>query len=129
SRSSIRWARQLSMQRRMNGAWLRVGMTNETFTARHDTSLRRRRGRAFLREIMSGRPMAMVTGAAGFIGGAVARALAAEGWEVAAAGRGTEHPALTHTALASLAPRLSLVVFCAGGSSVGRSIEAPLDDF
>src|SRR5688572_1565798 len=34
SRSSIRWARHPSMQRRRKGAWLRVGITKETFMRR-----------------------------------------------------------------------------------------------
>jgi UDP-glucose 4-epimerase len=70
-------------------------------------------------------PIAMVTGAAGFIGRAVARALAGE-FEVIAAGRGTDRPELARL---DLPPELSLVVHCAGPSSVGRSMAAPFEDF
>ena len=75
------------------------------------------------------RPIAMVTGGGGFIGRHVLRALQAEGYEELAVGHGTAHDVLTRDRLAPLAERLSLVVFCAGGSSVGQSVDAPLSDF
>ena len=71
----------------------------------------------------------MVTGGGGFIGAHVVRALLAEGYEVFAVGRSTEHAVLNGERLAPLVDRVSLVVFCAGGSSVGQSIDAPLADF
>jgi UDP-glucose 4-epimerase len=82
-----------------------------------------------MRANMSPRPSAMVTGAAGFIGSHVLGALVAEGYDAVAVGRGTAHEQLTVRALAPLAEHLSLVIHCAGGSSVGRSVDAPLDDF
>lgn len=75
------------------------------------------------------RPIAMVTGGGGFIGRYVARALVAEGYEAIAVGRATEHEVLTGEKLAPFVDKLSLVVFCAGGSSVGQSVDAPLADF
>ncbi len=78
---------------------------------------------------MSTRPIAMVTGAAGFIGRHVLRALVADGYDAVGVGRGTEHERLTREKLSPLSAGLSLVVFCAGGSAVGQSHEAPLADF
>jgi UDP-glucose 4-epimerase len=75
------------------------------------------------------RPIAMVTGGGGFIGRHVGQALVNEGYDAVAVGRSTEHPLMTSETLAPLFDRLSLVVFCAGGSSVGQSIDAPLADF
>ena len=75
------------------------------------------------------RPIAMVTGGGGFIGRHVQRALQAEGYEAIGVGSGTQHGVLTLERLAPLAEQLSLVVFCAGGSSVGQSVDAPLSDF
>lgn len=77
---------------------------------------------------MTTAPVALVTGAAGFIGAHVQRGLVAAGWQVAACGRGTALPRLGADELAALPP-LELVVHCAGGSSVARSVAAPLDDF
>ena len=73
-------------------------------------------------------PVALVTGAAGFIGAHVQRGLMRAGWQALAAGRGTALPQINAAALAAL-PELQLVVHCAGGSSVARSVTAPLDDF
>ncbi len=73
-------------------------------------------------------PVALVTGAAGFIGAHVQRGLTRAGWQALAAGRGTALPQINAAALAAL-PELQLVVHCAGGSSVARSVTAPLDDF
>ncbi len=73
-------------------------------------------------------PLAIVTGAAGFIGGHVARALAAD-YEVIGVGRGTPREEISLAALLDLTPRLSLVVHCAGGASVARSVQGPLEDF
>lgn len=73
-------------------------------------------------------PVALVTGAAGFIGAHVLRGLERAGWQALACGRGTALPQISVDALATL-PELALVVHCAGGSSVAKSVAAPLDDF
>jgi UDP-glucose 4-epimerase len=73
--------------------------------------------------------VAVVTGAAGFIGSRVAHALTERGYRVRSAGRGTAVPELTGRALEIIDGDTALIVHCAGGSSVGRSITAPLADF
>jgi UDP-glucose 4-epimerase len=78
---------------------------------------------------MTTAPVALVTGAAGFIGAHVQRGLTLAGWQVLAAGRRTALPRLNAEELAVLPSSLALVVYCAGGSSVARSVAAPLDDF
>ncbi len=78
---------------------------------------------------MSSAKVALVTGAAGFIGGKVRLALIADGYEVVGAGRSTPFAELSLAQLSSLAAPPSLIVHCAGGSSVGQSVEAPLADF
>src|SRR5262249_27084833 len=72
---------------------------------------------------------ALVTGGAGFIGGAVVRALAARGFVVAIAGTSSGADPLTRTAVASaIDPRTELVVHCAGGRSVAASVGDPMGD-
>jgi UDP-glucose 4-epimerase len=75
------------------------------------------------------RPIAMVTGAGGFIGRHVVRAFEGDGYQAVPVGRGTEHTTLSSEQLAPLIDNVSVVVFCAGGSSVGQSIDAPFADF
>ncbi|MGE0395420.1 MAG: NAD-dependent epimerase/dehydratase family protein [Kofleriaceae bacterium] len=70
----------------------------------------------------------IVTGASGFIGSAIVRALAAEGHDVHPVGTGSTSDPLTAESIASLGT-FDLLVHCAGGSSVGASVAAPLDDF
>jgi UDP-glucose 4-epimerase len=72
---------------------------------------------------------ALVTGGAGFIGAAVVRALGAAGHRVSIAGMGWRTDPLTPERIAALAPELDLVVHCAGGSSVGASLQDPYADF
>ncbi len=74
------------------------------------------------------RPLAVVTGAAGFIGARVVRALSID-HDVVGVGRGTARSSITMAGLAGIDRPASLVVHLAGGSSVGRSLEAPLIDF
>jgi UDP-glucose 4-epimerase len=74
-------------------------------------------------------PLAVVTGAAGFIGSQVSRALSALGYVVRGAGRGTDVELLTNESLVLIGERTELIVHCAGGSSVGQSVQAPLADF
>src|SRR5262245_21334499 len=74
-------------------------------------------------------PAAVVTGAVGFIGSHVARALRARGYRVHAMGRGTDAEHIGPSALSVVDERTELVVHCAGGSSVGQSVSAPLVDF
>ncbi|MCU1281518.1 MAG: putative nucleoside-diphosphate-sugar epimerase protein, partial [bacterium] len=52
-----------------------------------------------------------------------------DGYEVVSVGRGTERATLSGEQLAPLIDNVSVVVFCAGGSSVGQSIDAPFVDF
>ncbi|HEX4458592.1 MAG TPA: SDR family oxidoreductase [Polyangia bacterium] len=80
---------------------------------------------------MTSPPVALVTGAGGFIGAHVQRGLTRAGWQAVACGRGTALPQISADALAGR-PELAglqLVVHCAGGSSVAKSVTAPLDDF
>ncbi len=87
--------------------------------------------------------LALVTGAAGFIGRHLARALAREGWQVHGIGHGG-WPAeewrtwgLSQWVGAHVAPGAldswggtpGLVVHCAGGASVGLSMQRPGEDF
>ncbi|HYD71502.1 MAG TPA: NAD-dependent epimerase/dehydratase family protein [Candidatus Binatia bacterium] len=92
-------------------------------------------------ELQASSPAGIVTGAGGFIGSHVVKALVERGWRVGATG----HPgrpcegvaaqqwgALNVEALASLARSLgpiSAIVHCAGGSSVGPSMQDPAKDF
>jgi UDP-glucose 4-epimerase len=71
---------------------------------------------------------ALVTGAAGFIGTAVVRALTAAGYTVRIAGTGSRSDPLTPERIAAL-DGFELLVHCAGGSSVGASLQDPLGDF
>lgn len=83
--------------------------------------------------------VALVTGAAGFIGSAVARALAAANWKVLGLGRGVgPEYAQVHRVLTLPDPTLEaviaecrpgLVVHCAGPASVPASISDPQSDF
>lgn len=69
---------------------------------------------------------ALVTGGAGFLGTAVTEALAADGYEVAIAGRASRSDPLTAATIAAALARLpELVIHCAGGSSVAASIRDP----
>lgn len=86
---------------------------------------------------------ALVTGGFGFLGRAVARELHRQGLRVHGIGRGhwPLHQArasgfdtwldagISLAALMSLEEPIDFVVHCAGGSSVGYSIQHPLDDF
>jgi UDP-glucose 4-epimerase len=80
--------------------------------------------------MISSRPLtALVTGAAGFLGAAVACALRDAGHAVQLAGTGTQADRLTPARIAALDPGCELVVHCAGGSSVAASIADPIGDF
>ena len=92
-------------------------------------------------ELQASSPAGIVTGAGGFIGSHVAAALVKRGWRVGATG----HPGracagvyaqhwgtLSVETLTSLAGKLgpiSAIVHCAGGSSVGPSLQDPAKDF
>lgn len=87
--------------------------------------------------------VALITGAAGFLGRHVARRLARDGTVVAGLGHGDfgdDEPGdwgiahwydadVTLEALCRLKQQPDIVVHCAGGSLVARSIAAPLEDF
>jgi UDP-glucose 4-epimerase len=77
---------------------------------------------------VSARPLALVTGAAGFIGSHVCARLDEAGYAVTRVGRGCERPEIDTATLAALGEP-ALVVHCAGGGSVGRSLAAPHADF
>jgi len=66
---------------------------------------------------------ALVTGAGGFLGGALARSLAQDGWDVAALERGAD----LADAVDTLGPP-ELVFHAAGGASVGASLADPAAD-
>ena len=86
--------------------------------------------------------VAFVTGAGGFLGGAVAAGLAAAGWKVAGLGHAPRHPGdktlpdfiegeITRAALERAAVRVgspNLVFHAAGGASVAASVEDPARD-
>lgn len=83
--------------------------------------------------------VALVTGAAGFIGRHVARHLAAEGWKVIGMGHGDAPSAewgvtswygssVTEQALLALPSLPTLIVHCAGSGSVAASIADPETD-
>ncbi len=86
--------------------------------------------------------VAFVTGAGGFLGGAVAAGLAAAGWKVAGLGHAARHPGdrpapdfiegeVTRAALERAAVRVGsphLVFHAAGGASVAASVEDPARD-
>ncbi len=83
----------------------------------------------------------LVTGAAGFIGRHVAREFANRGWQVIGMGRGnwldwqsfgisTWHCCeVTLEELVKRAGQPDVIVHCAGGASVGFSVEEPYQDF
>ncbi len=87
--------------------------------------------------------LALVTGAAGFVGRHVARALARDGWEVHGLGHGNWPPeawrewGLARWIGAHVAPGAldawggvpDVVVHCAGGASVAMSMDRPGEDF
>lgn len=86
--------------------------------------------------------VALVTGAAGFVGRHVAKAAAANGFRVFALGHMAPAVDLsdwgvtlavegdvTMEALFNMPQAPDLVIHCAGGASVARSFDAPLDDF
>jgi UDP-glucose 4-epimerase len=68
---------------------------------------------------------ALVTGGAGFIGSAVARALRARGIDVTIAGTSSQRDPLDPQTL----PSVDAIIHCAGGSSVAASIQDPAADF
>lgn len=85
----------------------------------------------------------LVTGGYGFLGRAVARRFAAQGWRVIGLGRGHWAPeearrhgfdswldaGVSLSSLMTLKERFELVVHCAGNGSVGYSMSHPLQDF
>ncbi len=71
---------------------------------------------------------ALVTGGAGFIGSAVARALRDAGHQVGIAGTSSQSDSLTADRIAAIEP-VDLIVHCAGGSSVRASLEDPEADY
>jgi UDP-glucose 4-epimerase len=85
----------------------------------------------------------LVTGAHGFIGRHVARRFARAGWTVSGIGHGVwseaefrawglkawQTAAITLENLRAHAGRPQVIAHCAGGGSVGYSIERPLEDF
>ena len=87
--------------------------------------------------------VALVTGAAGFIGRHACRCLAGQGWIVHGLGHGRLSPAMrkrwgisrwqssdvTLLALRRLRVRPEAIIHCAGGNSVGYSLEHPAEDF
>lgn len=84
---------------------------------------------------------ALITGAAGFIGRHVARKFHRQGWHVIGMGRGDwadssaygisewHRTEVTLEALAELIAKPDVIVHCAGGASVGYSVEEPYQDF
>lgn len=71
---------------------------------------------------------AIVTGASGFIGSAVVRALRASGHEVREVGTSTTSAPLNAERIGALGV-FDLLVHCAGGSSVSASVDDPQADF
>jgi UDP-glucose 4-epimerase len=92
-------------------------------------------------ELQASKPAGIVTGAGGFIGSHVAAALVKHGWRVGATGHpGRACPDVhaqhwgtlsveTITSLADKLGPISTIVHCAGGSSVGPSLQDPAMDF
>jgi UDP-glucose 4-epimerase len=72
---------------------------------------------------------ALIIGGAGFIGGAVVRVLREAGHDVQIAGTSSRSDSLTAARIAALDPSFDVIVFAAGGSSVGASLQDPLADF
>ncbi len=68
--------------------------------------------------------IAVVTGGAGFLGAATVRALERAGHDVHVAGASATTDPLTPARIAALG-RFDLLVHCAGGSSVGASVQDP----
>jgi len=85
--------------------------------------------------------IAVITGAAGFIGRNIARRFSKEGWYVIGIGRGSwlnwleyglhewHSVDITMDSLKRFAVTPDLIIHCAGGASVGLSVEHPLKDF
>jgi len=84
---------------------------------------------------------ALVAGAAGFLGRRVASELSESGYRVSGIGHGAcpelqgQHfdswmdAAISYDSLSAYGERPDVIIHCAGGSSVGRSIEDPFGDF
>jgi len=87
------------------------------------------------------KPIVVVTGAAGFIGRHVAREFSEKGWYVIGIGRGSwldwreyglsawHCSDVNFNSLQEYASNPNVIIHCAGGASVGISIEQPADDF
>lgn len=71
---------------------------------------------------------ALVTGAGGFIGGHLRIALEGNAWKVVTLGRGTGG-SIDASTLRDISEAVTLIVHCAGGSSVAKSIADPARDF
>jgi len=83
----------------------------------------------------------LITGASGFIGRQLSQALHYAGHEISGIGHGDgfdwetgglshwESGSVTLESLVKLGQKPDLIIHCAGGASVGPSIEAPMDDF
>jgi UDP-glucose 4-epimerase len=91
----------------------------------------------------AGERVALVTGARGFLGRHVARALEASGFEVHGLGHGDWSPSeakqwgvarwvstdVDPDSLLALAVRPNVIIHCAGGGSVGAADQNPFEDF